>query len=156
MKVTTTPIEVWSTEFDDQGGGLARALRAISEFGVNLEYVVAQRNRDRPGKGILYVASADRQVYLDRVTDVGLQRVSPHSLLRIEGHDEPGAAAKVARAIDEAGVAVASFSGTAEGQRFICYAEFESTEDRAKAHTALKALNSHPTWAFWSRDTAVT
>lgn len=153
MKVTTTPLEVWSTEFDDQGGGLARALRAISEFGVNLEYVATQQNPEKPGKGILYVASADRRVYLDRVTDVGLQRVSQHSVLRIEGHDEPGAAGKLARAIDEAGVAVASFSGTVEGQRFICYAEFKSVEDRAKADTTLKALNSHSPWAFWSRHT---
>jgi len=59
----------------------------------------------------------------------------------------------VTRAIEEAGVAIASFSGTVDGSRFVCYAEFDSVEDRSKAEAALKARNSHPSWAFWSRHT---
>lgn len=151
MKVTTTPVEVWSTEIDDQPGGLARALRAITEFGANLDYVAAHRQRDQAAKGMLYVASADRYLYLDRVADVGLKRVSDRALLRIEGHDQPGAGAKLARVIAAAGVNMRSFAASASEHHFVCYAEFDSIEDRAKADAALKALNTHPSWAFWYR-----
>lgn len=151
MKVTTTPVEVWSTEIDDQPGGLARALRAITEFGANLDYVAAERQPDGSRKGVLHVASSDRYLYLDRVADVGLKRVSDCALLKIEGSDEPGAGARITRAMAEAGVSLRGFAGTVAGHHFVCYAEFDNIVDRTKADAALKALNSHPAWAFWSR-----
>jgi hypothetical protein len=138
MKLTTTRVEMWSVEIEDKAGGLARTLRAIADFGVDLDYVMAQRRPDTAGKGILFVSSPDNQV-------------SDRPMLRIEGADAPGAGARLARAVADAGVNLRSFAGGVTGHRFVCFAEFDSTQDRDKADTAIQALNTHPAWAFWHR-----
>lgn len=151
MKLTTTRVEMWSVEIEDKAGGLARTLRAIADFGVDLDYVMAQRRPDTAGKGILFVSSPDNQVQFDRATDLGLRRVSDRPMLRIEGPDAPGIGARLARAVADAGVNLRSFAGSVTGHRFVCFAEFDSTQDRDKADTAIQALNTHPAWAFWHR-----
>jgi hypothetical protein len=51
MNLKVTRMDVWTAEVDDKPGGLARALRALADYGANLEYVMARRRSDSPGKG---------------------------------------------------------------------------------------------------------
>ena len=151
MKLTTTHVDLWSTEIDDTPGGLARTLRAIAEFGAELDYVTASRHPQKPGKGLLWVSSIAKRAPLDRVTDVGLHHADERVLLKVEGHDAPGLGAKLAKAIAEAGVSMKGLSADVRDQRFACYIEFDQAQDRDKAEAAIKALNTHAPWAFWHR-----
>ncbi|HEY8995379.1 MAG TPA: hypothetical protein VIM71_11995 [Lacunisphaera sp.] len=153
MKLTTTHVEMWSVEITDEVGGLARALRAIADFGADLDYVMAQRQSDKAGKGILFVSSPGNRVQLDRVTDLGLRRVNDRPMLKIEGNDAPGMGARLARAIANAGVTIKSFTGGATGHGFVCFVGFDTAQDLDKVDTAIQALNTHPAWAFWHRHT---
>lgn len=153
MKLITTQVEVWSVEIDDKAGGLARTLRAIADFGVDLDHVMAQRQPDKAGKGILFVSTPGNRMQLDRVPDLGLHRASNRPMLKIEGPDTPGTGSQLARAIADAGVNMRSFTGGVLGHRFACYVEFDTAQDRDKADAAIQALNTHPAWAFWHRHT---
>lgn len=153
MKLTTTQVEMWSVEIDDQAGGLARTLRAIADFGVDLDYVTAQRQPDKAGKGILLVSSPGNRIQLDRATEIGLRGVSDRPMLKIEGTDALGMDARLAQAIADAGVNMKSFTSGALGHQFVCFIGFDTMQDRDKADTAIKALNTHPAWAFWHRTT---
>lgn len=150
MKLTTTYVDVWSTEIDDEAGGLARTLPAIAEFGADLDHVMAYRDSEKPGKGVLFVSSVAQYIPLDRVTDIGLRRRDDRPALKIEGNDEPGVGAKLARAVAEAGVSMKSLSAGVIGNRFACYIEFDNVQDREKADAAIKALNAHFAWHLFA------
>ncbi len=151
MKLTTTQVDVWSTEIDDTAGGLARTLRAIADYGADLDYVQAERSPATPGKGRLFVAAMNQHLQLDQVTDVGLRRAVSRPTLKIEGSNGSGTAAKITKAIAGAGVTMKGFSSGVIGHHFVCYVEFDTALDCEKADAALKALEGHSAWAFWHR-----
>lgn len=151
MKLTTTRVDVWWTEIDDTPGGLARTLRAIADYGADLDYVMAHRLPEKPGRGLLYVAPTNHHIQLDRMLDMDVRRDRQRSLLKIEGHDEPGLGARLARVVADAGVSMQAFSTGVVAHRFAAFIEFDSAMDRDRAETAIRAMQPHATWAFWHR-----
>ena len=60
--------------------------------------------------------------------------------MRIEGADQQGLGAKIARALGDAGVSFRGISGIAIGRKLVSYLACDSAEDQAKAIAALKKL----------------
>lgn len=150
MNLDITHADLWTAEIDDQPGGLARTLKGLSDYGADLDYVFARRYPHRPGKGVMFVSPIQTREALENASQVGLHRAMDVAALRIEGPNEAGVGATLTKVIADAGVNLNSLSGNVVGHRFVCYAGFDSLEDREKAETALKALTKHD-WHFWRR-----
>jgi hypothetical protein len=56
MSLKVTKIDVWSGAIQDQPGGLSGVLRQFAEANADLEMVVARRQPDKPGAGIVFLA----------------------------------------------------------------------------------------------------
>lgn len=151
MNLKITRVEVWTTDIDDKPGAVARTLRAIADYGADLDYVTARRDPQRPGKGRLLVSPLHGQEQIGNADQVGLRLASDLPTLRLEGTDSPGAGAKLAKTIADAGVNLNELSAAVYGHQFVCYATFDSAADLATAETALRALITTPHWQFWRR-----
>jgi predicted amino acid-binding ACT domain protein len=61
--------------------------------------------------------------------------------LRIEGADEPGLVAKIARALADAGINFRGLSAAALGRKFVSHLALDSPEHAGKAASVLKKLS---------------
>ncbi len=148
MNLEMTHVDVWATEIDDQPGGLALKLRAMADYGANLDCVVARRLPDKKGRGIVFVSPLYGGTAAENADQIGLRRVDHVATLRVEGPDQIGLGATLARTVADTGVNMHGFSAMTFGHRFVCYLGFDNVADRDKAETALKKLNYHD-WRFW-------
>lgn len=147
--------DVWMAEIDDAPGGLARTLRAIADYGADLDYVIARRQPENRGKGIVLISGLKSKDQIGNVDQAGFHPVTNVAMLRIEGTNEPGIGAKLTKLIADAGVNMNGLSAAVVGHRFVCYAGFDSLADRGKAEGALKAVAGHD-WKFWQRHPETT
>lgn len=148
MNLKTTRVVLWMTEIADQSGSLARTLRAIADYGGDVDFVIARRTPEKPGRGVVFVSPLVGSEQLENASEVGLRRATDMPALKIEGNDSPGAGGKIMKAIADAGVSLQEISTTVLGNRFVCYAAFDSMADLEKAEMAIKGLNaSH--WHFF-------
>jgi len=142
MSVKVTKLDVWSGEIQDQPGGLTGVLRQLAGANANLEMVVARRQPDKPGAGIVFLAPVKGRKATESAAMAGLSPATGMAALRVEGTDRPGLGAKMTGAIADAGINMRGLSAAALGSRFVAYVAFDSAEDAAKAATAIKAATA--------------
>jgi len=142
MSVKVTKLDVWSGEIQDQPGGLTGVLRQLAGANANLEMVVARRQPDKPGAGIVFLAPVKGRKATESAAMAGLSPATGMAALRVEGTDRPGLGAKMTSAIADAGINMRGLSAAALGSRFVAYVAFDSVEDAAKAATAIKAATA--------------
>src|SRR5688572_27845555 len=73
MAVMVTKIDVWSGVLDDQPGGLATILERLADAKGNLEMVVARRQPDEPGHGIVFLAPVKGKKISEVATGAGVR-----------------------------------------------------------------------------------
>lgn len=56
MGLKVNKVEVWAATIEDRVGGLVHKLAPLSAAGANLEFVIARRAPEQPGKGVVFVA----------------------------------------------------------------------------------------------------
>ena len=84
MPPKVTKIDVWSGEIQDQPGGLAGVLRQLAGASANLEMVVARRQPDKPGAGIVFLAPVKGRKATEAAAMAGLSRATGVAALREE------------------------------------------------------------------------
>ena len=139
LKVTKT--EVWAAEIDDRPGGLALTLKAISDFGADLDCVIARRQPDKKGKGVVFIEPLTGKEQLDNADQAGFHATKKLATLKIEGPNKPGIGAEITKAIGDDQVSMYGLSAVAMGRKFVCYASFDTAGDADRAMDALKRLN---------------
>jgi hypothetical protein len=144
MSLKVSKIDVWSGEIQDQPGGLAGVLRQLAATNANLEMVVARRQADKPGSGIVFLAPVKGRKASEAAAMAGLGPAPGVAALRVEGTDRPGLGATMTNAVAEAGVNVRGLSAAALGSRFVAYLAFDGAEDAEKAARAIKAAAAKP------------
>jgi len=135
-------VHVWSCEVPDEAGGVASKLHALAEAGANLQYVGTRRQPDRPGTGVLYIAPVTGPEQTRAAKLVGLREVFSPVVVKVEGDNRAGLAARLTR---EWALADISFSGltmTMMGDKFIGYAAFDNAADANKAATILAQIGT--------------
>ncbi len=134
--------DVWSAGMEDRPGMLAGKLDALSEAGVNLEFVIARRAHDKPGTSVVFVTpiKGAKQVKAARAAGFG-KTTSLHSI-RIIAPDQPGLGACLTKQVAEAGINLRGFSGAAIGKQAVFHLAFESQDDAAKGLRSLKKICS--------------
>lgn len=151
MNLEMTHVDVWSAEIDDKPGGLSLSLRAMADYGADLDCVIARREPNKPGKGLLFISPLSSREPMEKATEAGFRRVDKIATLRLEGTNAPGMGAKLAKCVADVGVNMHGFSAMSLGSRFVCYVGFDSVADREKAEVALRSLEGHHDWKFWRR-----
>jgi hypothetical protein len=125
-------VDVWAASITDKPGGLALALLALYEAGANLEFVIARRAPESPGKGVVFVAPLRGEKQIAAAAKAGFNVTQTLHCVRIVGDDVPGAAAKLTEAIAEAKVNLRGFSAAALAGRFVAYFGVDSPEEARK------------------------
>ena len=138
MALKVTKKVVWVAEIDDQPGGLALCLDALAEAGANLECLIARRQPNMPGVGVVFVTPLQGRRVKAAATKLGFRATKSVATLRIEGADKRGIGARIARAIGAAGVNMRGVSASVVGRKFICYLGFDRRAAAAKAAAAIK------------------
>lgn len=137
MSYEITREEVWIGAVEDRPGGLADKLEALSDAGEDLGIMLAMRNLDMPGSGVLLCAPLTSEASVQAAEDRGMSKWTTVHALRIEGPDSRGPGASVARAIADARINLRGASAVRHAEFAIFHLAFDSARDANKAHEAL-------------------
>lgn len=129
--------DVWAASVDDKPGELAAKLAALTNAGADLDFIIARRSPEKPGTAVVFVTPlrGDREVRA--AATAGFTVTSSLHSIRVEGPNEPGAAARLAKAVAEAGVNMRGFSAATQGTRFVAHVGVDTAEDVEKVIGAL-------------------
>ncbi len=125
--------DVWAAVVEDRSGALANKLTALAEAGADLDFMIARRAPDRPGTGVVFITPLRGDREIRAATAVGFSVASGLHSVRIEGPNEPGAAAVITRLVAKAGISVRGLSGAVMGTRYVLHLAFDTAEDSQKA-----------------------
>jgi hypothetical protein len=139
MPFEITRVDVWAGEIEDQPGGLARKLEAVMQAGANLDFVIARRQPDKPGTGVVFLAPLRGPEQTDAAENAGLKKATGLHSIRIEGADRPGLGAGITKTLSDAGLNIRGFSAAAIGDRCVFYIAFENDAGAARATQLLTA-----------------
>lgn len=131
-------VSVWSASLMDKPGGLSLILKGLDEAGVDLDFIIARRAPEEPGRGIVFVSPlrGDREVRAASM--LGFAISSGIAAVRVEGENELGAAARLADLIADAEINMRGFSGAVVGNRYIAYIGFDSPADANRAASIIQ------------------
>jgi hypothetical protein len=144
MAITIIKEDIWVAEIDDQPGALAQVLETLASAGADLHGVIARRQPDKPGTGLVFLTPVKGRKQQDAARSAGLAPAADIANLRIEGPDRPGIASRVARAIADSGVNIRGYSAMASGNKFIAYIGLDSVTAANDAARAIKAVDKQP------------
>jgi len=145
LKVTRT--DVWAAEINDKPGELGLALKALADFGADLDCVIARRQPGKPGKGIVFVSPLDPKHLSETPDQAGFHSAERIATLKVEGTNKPGLGGELAKAIGDARISMRGLSANVIGHKFVCYIGFDSAVEADKAEKVLEAYKqAHPTW----------
>jgi hypothetical protein len=138
LKIAT--VNVWAATIQDRPGGLAEKLAPLSKAGVNLAFIIARRQADKPGKGVVFVTPIQGGKQIAAAKKAGFRRSRSLRSLVIRGPDRRGLGSKMAAALGQAGINVRGLSAAALGKEFVAYFAFDKLPDSAKAARMLKKI----------------
>ncbi|MCX7824135.1 MAG: amino acid-binding protein [Verrucomicrobiae bacterium] len=140
MALKVTKVEVWAAEIQDEAGGLAKVIGPAAAAGANFEFMIARRQPDKPGTGVVFVTPVPAGKVRDAARAGGLNRASHIFNLKIEGQDRPGIVSQIAKALGEAGVSMRGLSASALGRKFVCLIGFDTPEAADVAARIIRKL----------------
>lgn len=137
MPNTVSKVTVYSTEIDDRPGSAAQVFRALADSGADLRFVLARRQPDKPGKGILFVAPIRGKKQEEAAHAVSLFPASDLVAVRVEGQNKSGLGHRMTQALADAGINLRGLSAIVSGAKFVALFAFDNTTD---ADRGLKEL----------------
>jgi len=141
MGLKVSKVEVWAATIEDRTGGLVHKMAPLSAAGANLEFVIARRVREQPGKAVVFVAPLTGEEQVKGATDAGFRPADGLHPVRIEGPDRPGVGMMLAKALADAGINLKGLSAAAIGKKFVCYLALDTPEDAEKVVRTVKNLS---------------
>jgi hypothetical protein len=138
MAYSIKKVDVWAGEIDDRPGGLAGKLEALATAGASLEFIIARRQPDKPGTGVVFLTPVKTPKQKQAAGAAGLSTASNLQSVRVEGPDKPGLGTKMTRALADAGINLRGISGAALGRNSVTYFAFDNGGDAENAMRLLK------------------
>ena len=138
MAVQISKVDVWVAEMSDRPGALAQKLETVAAAGANLEFMIARRAPDKPGRGVVFMAPLRGTRQVGAARKAGLKRAKTMHSLRLVSPDRPGIGARMTRALGEARINMRGVSAAALGRRSVTYFAFDTEADAKKAARILK------------------
>jgi len=139
MPYRVTKEHVWVGVIPDRPDALGEKLRALRDGGLNLELILARRGE--AGQGLMFIAPLRTLEEIAAAEKAGLKRASTMKIIRVEGPNVPGLAAKITTILAEAGLNIREYAAAALGERCVTSVAFDDDGDLDRAREILqKAL----------------
>lgn len=138
MDLLVELVDVWAAAIEDKPGGLAAVLGALRDAGADLQFIIARRDSEKSGTGVVFVTplQGDREIQV--AAQVGFNVTQSVHSVRIMGADQRGIAAELTQKLADAGINLRGFSASALGTQFVAYLALDSRDDARKAMEVLK------------------
>lgn len=140
MKLSITRVPIWAAAIDDQPAALAQKLEALTSAGASLEFTLARRAPETPGKGVMFISPLKGRRQLKAGEEAGFFRANSLHSVRVEAKDQAGISAAIMRAVAELGINLRGFTGTTSGARFIGFLALDDTDDTTRVIRKLRSL----------------
>ncbi|CAN7754587.1 amino acid-binding protein [Caballeronia sp. LjRoot29] len=138
MELNVERIDVWAATIDDKAGGLAQVLSALRDAAVDVQFVVARRTPETPGKGVVFIAPLQGEREIRAATQAGFSITSSLHSVRVMGLDRLGIIAQLAQMLADEGINLRGVSAAVLGTQFIAYLAIDSLDDAEKAVDVLQ------------------
>ena len=138
MDLLVERADVWAAPIQDRPGALAELLSALREAGADLQFIIARRSPEAPGKGVVFVTPLQGDQEIRAAADAGFNVSRSLHSVRVMGADKPGIAAELTEKLGEAGVNLRGFSASVIGRQFVAYVAVDSPDDADKAMRILQ------------------
>lgn len=139
MDVIVERVDVWAATIPDSPGGLAEVLAALRDAGADLQFVIARRSPESPGKGVVFVTPLQGDHEIRAAAQVGFNVTQRLHSVRIMGRDKPGIGAELTAKLAAAGINLRGLSACAVGTQFVAYVAVDTLDDANKAIGVLQA-----------------
>jgi hypothetical protein len=139
MAFKVTKLAVWTGEIEDRAGGLAAKLEPLATAGADFDFVIARRQPQLPGKGVVFLGPVSGVKQKKTAADAGLAEASDVVALRVEGPDKPGTVHQISRLLADAGISMRGLSAGVVGTRFVAFLGFDSAADADQAAKVLRS-----------------
>ncbi|WP_087739328.1 ACT domain-containing protein, partial [Paraburkholderia piptadeniae] len=104
MELSVERVDVWAATIEDKPGGLAQVLGALRDAGADLQFVVARRTPESPGKGVVFVAPLQGDQEIHAATQVGFNVTPSLHSVRVMGLDQLGIIAELTQRLADGGI----------------------------------------------------
>ncbi|NQT92371.1 MAG: amino acid-binding protein [Lentisphaerae bacterium] len=138
MKVAR--VDTWAATIKDKPGGLSAKLEALAAAGANLEFVIARRKAEKPGKGVVFVTPIKGAAQCRAAKKAGFRKSKSLHTLRVEGADKKGAGAKITQSLAAGGVNLRGLSAAAIGRKFIAHIAVDTAAAATQAGKILRKM----------------
>ena len=133
MKLDITRVDVWVAGIEDRPGGLTEKLRGLAQAGANLEFLLARRAPEQPGKAVVFAAPIKGTKQTRAARELGFHKSNSLYGIRVMAPDKPGLGLALTQSLANAGINLRGFSGTVVGKRAVFYIAFDTSADVGKA-----------------------
>jgi hypothetical protein len=138
MKLKVSKVDVWVGEIQDQPGAVAKVLEALAAAGAKPDCVIARRQGDKPGTGLVFVTPITGKKAQAAARALGMDATRTIATLRVDGPYRPDGGAIVGGLISQAGINVRGVSGVKVGKVMTAYIGFDSEADADRAAKVLR------------------
>ena len=140
MALNVERVDTWVATLEDRRGNLAAKLNALAGAGADLEFVIARRAPEEPGKGVVFVTPIEGAAQIRVAKEVGFQKSQSLHTVRVEGPNKRGYGVNIGEALAEQGLNLRGFTAAAIGNKFVVHVALDSAADAAKAVRVLRKL----------------
>ena len=133
MELSVERVDVWAATIEDKPGGLATVLGALRTAGADLQFIVARRTSEAPGKGVVFVAPLQGDAVIRAATQVGFSVTPSVHSVRVMGLDQMGIIGQLTQMLADGAINLRGVSAAVLGSQFIAYFAVDSVDDADKA-----------------------
>jgi hypothetical protein len=133
MDLLVEHVDVWAASIQDKPGTLATVLAELRESGADLQFIIARRAPEAPGKGVVFVTPLQGDREIAAAAQLGFNVTRTVHSVRVMGPDRRGIAAELTRKLADKGINLRGFSASVIGRQFVAYVAVDSPEDATRA-----------------------
>lgn len=137
-KVTVQKVDVWTGEIRDEAGGLDAVLAPLAEAGADLSFLVARRQPEKPGTGIVFLGGLRGAKQMAAAQKAGLVKDANLAALHLEATNKPGLAHQISQKLASAQINLRGMVAFTLGNKCVMKLAFDSAADRDKAAKLLR------------------
>jgi len=130
-------VKVWSTELDDRPGAVSEKMRVLADAGADLQFVLARRQPNNPGKGLLFVSPIKGKKQEETARVAQLSETTELVGVRLEGVNKAGVGQRLTEAFSDAGINLRGLTASVIGTKFTAFIAFDNNTD---ADVGIKVL----------------
>src|SRR5512134_586791 len=119
MDLLVEHVDVWAATIQDKPGAVAAALDELREAGADLQFIIARRALDFPGKGVLFVTPLQGDNEVAVAAQLGFNVTRSVNTVRVMGPDRRGIAAELTKKIADGAINLRGFSASVIGPQFV-------------------------------------